>query len=58
MENLIMITLQVFPFCKNESFNLALCSYVACDTLAQAAAYIKAHPQDRIVILSGKVFWK
>lgn len=53
-----MITLQVFPFCHKDSFDAALALYVACDTLAQAAAYIAAHPQDRIVILSGKIFWK
>lgn len=53
-----MLTLQVFPFCKSNSFNLALCAYVACESLAQAAAYIKAHPRDRIVILAGKVFWR
>mgnify|MGYP003293551947 CR=1 FL=1 len=53
-----MITLQVFPFCSGDSFNVAFCAYVPCDTIAQAADYIKAHPNDRIVVLSGKYFWK
>lgn len=53
-----MLTLQVFPFTHKDSFNAAFALYVACESLAQAAAYIAAHPKDRIVILSGKYFWK